>query len=214
MIEIVEGPALAALTCGKPAFLVVLLHGPGESGQAMIDHALNWAPTLPKAEFLALEAPFGTGDARRWFAPGAGIETIAPAVDLYLDRSLAKRRLPSSHLALVGFSQGAALALRAALGRAEQIAAVVAFSPDFSEAPLPIEIIAKPPTLLVHGELDQIAPLGRMLETKAALAASGAQATALVRPGLGHAVDDEGVIAAADFLTTHVVHRQAQLRGD
>ena len=37
MTDIVEGPALAALSCGKPAFLVVLLHGEGADVQSMVD---------------------------------------------------------------------------------------------------------------------------------------------------------------------------------
>ena len=51
MTAIVEGPKIAALSCGKAVYLVVLLHGPDSDGEAIINHALNWAPTLPKAEF-------------------------------------------------------------------------------------------------------------------------------------------------------------------
>ncbi len=53
MVAIAEGPKIAALSCGKPAYLVVLLHGPGSDGQAVIDQALNWAPTMPLADFVA-----------------------------------------------------------------------------------------------------------------------------------------------------------------
>lgn len=203
MTDIVEGPALAALSCGKPAYLVVLLHGPAGNGQAMIDHALNWAPTMPKAELLAAEIPFAVDP------PIVDIETLAPALDKFLDEALAKRRLPDQHLALVGFSHGATLALYVGLRRSE-IAAVVAFSGGVDDVErLTRDIRAKPPTLLIHGEDDQVAPFVAMLETKAALAARGVPVKSFKRPGLGHEMDDDGVIAAGDFLTAHVAHKAA-----
>ena len=169
MTEIVEGPALAALTCGKPAFLVVLLHGEGESGQAFIDQALNWAPTLPKAEFLAAEAPGG-----RWFdaAEADGLDKGLAALDRFLDAALEKRRLPPSHLALVGFSQGATLALRAGLARPGPVKAVVAFSGGPYGAPA-LKGEGAPPVLLIHGDADEVAPLTVMREAKAAITAGG-----------------------------------------
>ena len=51
------GPKLAALSCGKPVYLVVMLHGDGEKGQDMADLALGWAPgdvvIVPAITFLA-----------------------------------------------------------------------------------------------------------------------------------------------------------------
>jgi phospholipase/carboxylesterase len=49
-------------------------------------------------------------------------------LDAFLDRALAERRLPESHLALVGFSQGAMLGLHVGLRRPRQMGAIVAFS--------------------------------------------------------------------------------------
>jgi phospholipase/carboxylesterase len=203
-IEIVEGPALAALTCGKAPFLVVMLHGEGSDGQSMVDQALNWAPTLPKAEFLSAEAPVGPDGRRVWFDPAkeGDLERCAAALDRFLEGALARRKLPPSHLALVGFSQGATLALRVGLARPGPLKAIVAFSGG------PYGALAAPdhapPILLVHGDADEISPLAAMREAKAALAASGARPLSLTRPGLGHALDDDGVIAAGDFLTEHV----------
>jgi phospholipase/carboxylesterase len=58
MSAIAEGPKIAALSCGKPVYLVILLHGPDADGQSIISQALTWVPTLPKAEFVAAESPF------------------------------------------------------------------------------------------------------------------------------------------------------------
>jgi phospholipase/carboxylesterase len=202
MTEIVEGPALAALSCGKPAFLVVLLHGEGADAQSIIDHALNWAPTLPKVEFLAAQAPGG-----RWFdaAEEGGLDKGLAALDRFLDAALAKRRLPPSHLALVGFSQGATLALRAGLARPGPVKAVVAISGGPYAPP---QGEGGPPILLIHGDADEIAPIAAMREAKAAITARGARVWSMTRKGLGHVLDDDGVIAAGDFLTEHVVQKK------
>ncbi|CAN2532622.1 hypothetical+protein [Methylocapsa aurea] len=216
MTDIVEGPALAALSCGKPAFLVVMLHGEGADGQSMVDHALNWAPTMPKAEFLAAEAPAGADGVRRWFDAddpdglAKGLATLA----LFLDAALAKRRLPASHLALVGFSQGATLALLAGLARPGPAAAIVAFSGGSYGASPPVGADGAPPVLLIHGDADEVAPLAAARETKAGLTAQGARVWAMTRKGLAHAMDDDGVIAAGDFLTEHVVHKKGAAAED
>lgn len=223
--EIIEGPKIAALTCGKPTYLVVLLHGPGKAGAAMIHHALNWAPEMPKADFLAIEAPFASAQeaGRRWLPAGIdlatasptavreGLDEVAPLLHAFLDQALAARRLPDSHLALVGFSEGAMLALHAGLRREKPLAAIVAFSGALGEGgDLEAELRSSPPTLLIHGEDDPVFPFARMQDDKARLKALGVPVKSMRRPGLGHAMDDDGIIAAGDFLTAHVTHKKAE----
>lgn len=219
--RIAEGPKIAALSCGKPVYLVVLLHGEGTSGQAVIDQALNWAPTMPKADFIAAEAPFPSvgGTGRQWFATtdmtpeavNAGLATAAPLLDAFLDEMLAQRRLKDDHLALVGFSQGAMLALHVALRRERPMAAVVGFSGALFEPAerLGEEIRSRPPMLMIHGEADEVVPFAAMTATKEALKAEGVPVKSMRRPGLGHGMDDDGVIAAGDFLTALVVQKPA-----
>lgn len=217
MSGIVEGPKIAALSCGKPAFLVVLLHGEGSEGAAIIQQALNWAPTMPKADFLALEAPLSGpgGVGRSWFEAGelaqASPEAVSRAAALlndFLDEALAARRLPDSHLALVGFSQGAMVALCAALQRQKRIAAVVSFAGALPEG-APTGVRSAPPVLMIHGEDDDQLPFAVMSATKERLKAAGVPVKSMRRRGIGHVMDDEGVLAAGDFLTVHVAHPPA-----
>lgn len=211
MTEIVEGPKIAALSCGKAVYLVVLLHGPESSGEAIINHALNWAPTMPKAEFLAAEAPFlSPSGGRRWSDASGSRDLAASAslLDKFLDEMLAQRRLPESHLALVGFSDGAKLALQVGLRRPKPMAAIVSFSGAIEEDDaLFQEIRARPPVLMIHGDADARAPYALMTATKERLKAEGVAVKSLRRPGLGHEMDDDGVIAAGDFLSAQLVHR-------
>jgi phospholipase/carboxylesterase len=211
-----EGPSLAALSCGKAVWLVVLLHGVGADGNDLIDLALNWQPIVPKAEFVALHAPFPFDQAptgKQWFSIAdrspdtilAGIRTAASILDPCLDELLAKRRLDDSHLALVGFSQGAMMALHVGLRRKKKIAGIVAFSGALvAPETLGTEIASRPPVLLVHGEADAVVPFAAMTEAKDALKAAEVPVKALRRRGLGHAIDDDGVIAAGDFLVQNL----------
>jgi len=212
---IVEGPKIAALSCGKAVYLVILLHGPDSDGEAIINHALNWAPTMPKAEFLAAEAPFlSPSGGRRWSDasdPGvADLSASAALLEKFLDEKLAQRRLPESHVALVGFSHGAMLALQVGLRRPKPMAAIVSFSGALDEAEgLFEDVKSRPPVLMIHGDADASVPFAAMTATKERLQAQGVPVKSLRRPGLGHEMDDDGVIAAGDFLTAHLVHRSS-----
>lgn len=222
MPDVVEGPSYAPLSCGKATYLVVLLHGRGADGDDMIDIALNWQPIIPKAEFLAAHAPFpceNLARGRQWFnvedrSPDkifAGIRATAPLLDAFLDELLAKRRLDDSRLALVGFSQGAMMALHIGLRREKQIAGVVAFSGALHgvEA-LAAEVHSRPPVLLVHGEDDAVVPFSSLAQAKSALEGAGVPAKAVPRPGLGHFIDDEGVSLAGEFLSEILSRKKAE----
>jgi phospholipase/carboxylesterase len=218
-----EGPSLAPLSCGKAVWLVVLLHGLGADGNDVIDLALNWQPILPKAEFLAVHAPFACDTApygRQWFSARdldpakllEGVRAAAAVLDPALDELLAKRRLPADHLALVGFSQGAIMALHAGLRRRTQVAGIVAFSGAIiGPEMLAGEMASNPPVLLVHGEADEVVPFEMMAHARTALKAAGVPVTGVARPGLGHAIDDDGIILAGDFLARHLVAKKAQV---
>jgi len=60
MAAIVEGPLIAALSCGKPVYLVVLLNGHDSDSRTLINHALNWAMAYLQA---------GNGSTWRTLAP-------------------------------------------------------------------------------------------------------------------------------------------------
>lgn len=51
MSAIAQGPEIAALSCGKPVYLVVLLRGPDANGGSIIEEVLDRVPAMPEAEF-------------------------------------------------------------------------------------------------------------------------------------------------------------------
>jgi Phospholipase/Carboxylesterase len=126
-----DGPGFAPLFGRKPAYLVVLLHGVAANGNDLISLARAWRKILPKAEFIAPNAPFpcdNAPEARKWFslqdrAPEkllAGLREAGAILDRFFDELLAGRQLDDARLALAGFSQGAATALYAGLRRQTQ----------------------------------------------------------------------------------------------
>ena len=110
---------------------------------------------------------------REWFPltfrdPGerwVGVQAAAPVLNAFLDAELARRQLPPSALALVGFSQGTMMALHVGLRRAVPPAAIVGYSgmlvvpEDVDPDNFAAEIKAKPPVLLIHGDQDPLIPV-------------------------------------------------------
>ncbi len=192
---------------GAAEQLVVLLHGVGANGQDLIDLAPSWAPALPHAAFVAFDAPEpydGAPFGRQWFSLAdrmpatilAGARRARPVLLEAIGAELARLGLPAERVAVMGFSQGAMMALFAGLQRDPAPACVLAYS----GALLPVESANGAPVLLVHGEADEVVPwqLGR--DAERGLRALGVPVESLWCPGLGHGIDAAGLSAGGLFL--------------
>jgi phospholipase/carboxylesterase len=209
--DVSPGPRLAPASGGKARQLVVLLHGYGADGNDLIDLGRAWASVLPDAAFLSPHAPepFPGPFGRQWFPldredPNSrwrGAVAAAPWLDRLLDAELGKLGLDDSALALVGFSQGAMMALHVGPRRAKRIAGIVGYS-GLLIAPdrLASEAVHRPPVLLVHGESDPVVPFAAMGQAERGLKAAGFPVEAIGRPGLQHGIDAIGLALGARFL--------------
>lgn len=207
-----SGPS-APTASGNPARqLVVFLHGVGSDGDDLIALAPYFAHWLPDAAFLSPHAPLPFDMApvgRQWFslqnlnsqAISEGVAGAAPSLDAYLDEQLAAHGLTDADLALVAFSQGTMMALHVALRRARPCAAVVGYS-GLLAAPekLPVEVTARPPILLVHGEEDEVIPHDFLPLAEKALSVVNVVVDTLSCPRLGHSINDEGLTAGIQFV--------------
>jgi len=209
-----SGPELAPRDGGPARQLVVLLHGVGADGHDLAGLAPIYASTLPGARFVSPhapepydQAPFG----RQWFSVGdrqpetrlRGARGAAPLLDAFLDAELAAAGLGDEALALVGFSQGAMMALHIGLRRRRPCAGIIAHSGMLlGERLLADEITARPPVLLTHGGFDDVVPAASLPVAKAALGAAAVPVEAHVLPGLGHAIDEATIRLDLRFLST------------
>ncbi len=200
---------------GKARSLVVFLHGYGADGADLLDLGDALAPHLPQTAFLAPDAPepcSGNPFGRQWFpipwldgsseaARDAGITAASADLNAFLDQRLADEGLAPQALALVGFSQGAMMAMHVAPRRAAPIAAVVAISGRllFPER-LATEAQVKPPVLLVHGDQDPVVPFEDMSLAGTALVGAGFETYGHVMQGTGHGIAPDGLGVTLQFL--------------
>jgi phospholipase/carboxylesterase len=201
---------------GLPDRLVILLHGYGSDGADLVRSlAPVFARDLPHAEFIAPNAPevSPNGSGYQWFpissidprSMAAGLHRAASILDDFVATALSQRNLGPDRLALVGFSQGAIMALDRALRRADSARAIVIFSGMLADSTCRLAPdVRRPPVLLVHGTEDPVIRFGYMAETKVALEAAGFPVETVERPRLGHGIDHEGAARAARFLARHL----------
>jgi phospholipase/carboxylesterase len=204
-----DGPRLPPSGGGRPRQLVVLCHGVGADGEDMMGLAGMLAQLLPETAFACPDAPFPFDFApvgRQWFplveltGPRieAGVRAMTPALHRFFAAECARLGLPHRAGVLAGFSQGAMMALFAGLRMADAPGALAGFSGGLPGLwSLPVELVARPPVLLVHGEADEVVPPQVTRDAERALRALQVPVHALYRPGLGHTLDDEGIGAFA-----------------
>ena len=222
MSTALDGPRIPA-AAGRTSQLVVFLHGYGADGNDLIELGRQWRVLMPEAAFVAPNAserspaaPMG----RQWFAlsnrppddPSGGDERwtgavkARSAIDAFLDAELKRLSLDDSKLALVGFSQGAMMALHVGLRRPGAPAAILGYSglligPErLSEATARDARGAPPPVLLVHGEQDPWIPFDAMFMAAEALAGASIPTQWHLSLGIAHGIDAEGLRQGGLFL--------------
>jgi phospholipase/carboxylesterase len=199
----------------SPRALAVFLHGYGADGNDLLGLADVLAPHLPGVAFAAPDAPepcAGNPFGRQWFpipwldgsseaAAAAGLAAAAEDLNAFLDARLADEALTADRLALVGFSQGAMMAMHVAPRRTAAVAGVVAISGRLlAHDRLAAEAAVKPPILLVHGDQDDLVPFANMEFAGQELNRAGFTVYGHVMRGTGHGIAPDGLGATLSFL--------------
>ena len=214
MTLFLDGPRLPPARGGKPEALVVLLHGFGSNGADLISMAPYWAKLLPGAAFVAPNAMEPVAQAPggfQWFPIAnldphlmeRGVRQAAQAVERFLDREAEKYGLDARRIALVGFSQGAMMALHVGLRR--PTAAILGYSGVLvGGEKLKQEMRYKPPILLVHGDRDPTIPIPALFDSAQALAEAGHGAQWHISYGVAHSIGPDGLEIGGAFLASHL----------
>ncbi len=200
---------------GRTQSLVVLLHGFGSNGAAMLGLAKTLSIALPNTAFLAPDAHDpapGRPGGRMWFTiPKLGgssaveadlrLQASARQLDAFLDDQLAAHGLPASAMALLGFSQGAGMAYEVGPRRRDQLAGVVAIAGRMKRnETLAAEVRSHPPFLMMTGAEDHLLTEDEITQTRTALSQVSIPAMRIIMAGVGHSVSDDGLATASDFL--------------
>lgn len=185
---------MPALTGGPPQRLIALLHGAGSSPGAIVHAALAWQLKLRSAEALLLGAPFGSSRARRFWVDPARYPVDPDAIRGAADDARRRIEVRQAQLGLdaqrtlvVGFSQGASVALELAFGDPGCAGLVIAYAARLYRLPTPQDRVAAR-VHLVHGGGDSVVPAAYGEAAYRRLRGIGAEVTLDLLPEEGHAV--------------------------
>lgn len=201
----------------NPKYLVVFLHGYGANGENLINLSYEFKAVLPEAHFISPNAiePWEGGfpHSYQWFSLRGGLDRakLGDAMEdiknsnrilqNFISAQLKRFELEPKNLILVGFSQGAMMAMYQGLIEPTTPAGIIAFSGKLVLPEMIGEkIISKPEICLIHGEADSVVPFSNFLEAQKILEKVNVPFEAHAVPRLDHSIDLHGIRAAQNFI--------------
>ncbi|BDZ40545.1 alpha/beta hydrolase [Microbacterium suwonense] len=186
--------------------LLVLLHGYGADENDLFGLAAYLPDGIAVASVAAPLAPPWPMPGRSWYAidslssrDASGITLAAEALLRWLDAAVGDA--PS--VALLGFSQGAAVSLQALRLAPERIDAVVALSGYAALGELPNDAVLqeqKPPVFWGRGNRDDVIP-PNLIDHTAQWLPGHSELSGRVYPGLTHSISEQELADVNVFLS-------------
>jgi phospholipase/carboxylesterase len=182
---------------GPVTQLFILLHGVGASSSDLVPVANKFREVFPGSVFFLPDGiyPFdGGGSGRQWFSiSGVTEETrpvrvadSMPALHELVRQAQDRHKILQSDTALLGFSQGAIMALEFSVIHDGSVGRVLSFSGRFAKLP------EKAPELttlhLLHGEEDRVIPVSHAYDAYERLNELQGDATLDVASSVGHEI--------------------------
>ena len=207
-----SGPEFGPTSGEEIEQLVIFCHGLGANGNDLISLAPYYANVLPKAKFIAPNAPFQCDMAPfgyQWFSLKehteasmlSGVQMAKPILDTFIDQQLSIYNLAEEDLVLIGFSQGTMMSLFTAPRREKPVAGVIGYSGRLiGRNLLADEFRCRPPIILINGDKDELVPVDVQSIAIETFEEIGVNIEGHIRPGLGHSIDEVGIEIAQDFL--------------
>lgn len=194
----------------KPASqLLLLFHGVGDNPVAMGQVGTGFTARFPEALIVSVGGvePCGPAPARQWFSvQGVTEENRQERVDATMPAFIEAVRywqkesgLGPQATALIGFSQGAIMALEGVKAQTTLASRVIAFSGRF--ASLPATISAAVTIHLIHGGEDRVIELTHAVAAQEALLQAGGDVTLDIIDDVGHGISHESMQLALDRLS-------------
>ncbi|WP_058913282.1 esterase [Entomohabitans teleogrylli] len=206
---VVQSPAAPAKQ------LLLLFHGVGDNPVAMGEIGSWFAPLFPEALVVSIggPAPSGPPSGRQWFSvQGVTEENRQPRIDAIMPTFIEVVRYWQQHsgvgaggTALIGFSQGAIMALESLKAQPDLAGRVIAFNGRY--ATLPESATTAATIHLIHGGEDRVIDVYHAFAAQEALQRAGGDVTLDVVEDLGHAIDERSMQKALDHLRYTVPKR-------
>ena len=197
------------------AQLILLFHGVGSNATSMRPLGERLAAQFPSAMVVSIAAyqPSDISDGFQWFSVqgiteenrDARISQALPAFEACVAHWQQVAGVDASATALIGFSQGAIMALESSKLPTPIASRVFALSGRF--ATLPDTATDQITIHFLHGKADTVIPYGFAVEAAHHLIDLGGDVTAEVLPFIGHEIHDEFIEAVIHKLTTHLPKR-------
>ena len=184
---------------------MVMIHGRGASAEDILALAAEFA--APDVAFLAPQAADGAWYPQRFIAPLAANEPFlssALATVWRLVEHITSTGIPQERVFLLGFSQGACLALEYAARNPQRYGGVIALSGGLI-GPIGTAFdyagsLAGTSVFLGCSDVDFHIPLERVHESTAAMRALGGDVTERIYPGMGHTVNADETAFVRELL--------------
>ncbi len=211
MTKTLSGPLLLPRS-SQPHRLMVLLHGYGSDGNDLIAIGRHWSATFTDTMFVAPNAPQPCDinpQGFQWFPIATdrtitrvtGAESAREVLVNFLIDLWGQTGLNPADTLLVGFSQGAMMALHAGLSLEDELAGIVAFSGALiPPAGLVEGLLPRTPVCLVHGDLDTVVDPSLSREAVETLTALGYEVSYHRSPGTGHGISEDMLDFAQGFV--------------
>ncbi|MFT3732379.1 MAG: alpha/beta hydrolase [Hyphomicrobium sp.] len=197
----------AGAPLGAARAAVVLVHGRGASAEGML--GLADAFDASDIAYVAPQARSGSWYPQSFMAPIAQNEPYLSNALTTLSDTVAKlerQGMPAEKIVVLGFSQGACLALEFAARNARRYGGIVGLSggligPDGTPRAYAGSLEGTP-VFLGCSDVDFHIPLVRVNESAAVLKTLGANVTEIIYPGMGHTVVQDEIDHVKSILKT------------
>ncbi len=187
---------------------VIMLHGRGASAQDILGIAAEL--NIPEIAWFAPQAYQHTWYPQRFIAPLEANEpwlsSALAKIDMQIDE-LQQAGLSASQIALLGFSQGACLAVEYAARNPQRYGGVIVFSGGLigpEDGPLdhypPEADLQQTPVFLGCSDVDFHIPVTRVHQTADILTGMNAQVDVRIYPNMGHQINQDELSAADSLL--------------
>lgn len=210
MLNFIEKPAKSC----ENKYLIIFLHGYGCDKSDLISLSDNFNIISNDICFLSVDAPeiCSNGLGYQWFpietlnfTPETIYKLIKDGIKYvkdFINKQSSRLNIEYKNIFLVGFSQGAMVALASVLRFDKKIGGIISFSgfqPDTKET-LKSELKTKQNILLIHGTNDSVIPYSLMTYSKNLLESFEFNVKTYTCFGTDHCIDINGLDTAISYI--------------